>query len=454
MLPLTRSPATHGRLEAAALFASWQHQLDAAPQILVAVSGGLDSTVLLHLLSTLVPAERICAVHIHHGLSANADAWQHSVEDYCQSLGVQLFSQAVEVTAVGEGIEAAARKARYQVFEHLLQPGGLLLLGHHGDDQVETMLYQLLRGSGAKGLSGMPVQRPLGRGRLIRPLLSVGRDQLQAYAELQKLSWVEDESNIEERFDRNYLRKHVVPAIAQRWPDYRQSMQLSAEHSSEAQQLAEALAREDLATLHLRQERGGWSVCIEQLLKLDDLRQRNIYRHWPALQGLPMPNKKIIAEINSSVVRVREDAEPLLEWQGTAWRRFQGRLYLLVCSGAEFDSQQQYPWALDQILQLADGSQLVIEDALGEGLALAPGQLATVGYRQGGERCKPKGRGHSNSLKKLFLEYRVEPWWRDRTPLLYVDKTLVAVGDYWICEGWQAPPGQPGKKIRWQGNSL
>jgi tRNA(Ile)-lysidine synthase len=286
----------------------------------------------------------------------------------------------------------------------------------------------------------------------------LGRSQLQAYAERQRLSWIEDESNTQDRFDRNYLRKHVVPAIAQRWPNYRQAMQLSAAHSAEAEQLAEILAQQDLSRLDLREERGGWSISIQQLLKLDDLRQRNIHRHWPALRDLPRPNKKIIAEINNSVIQINDAAEPLLEWQGMQWRRFQGRLYLLVCTGAEFDSQQQYGWHIDktigQELELADGSHLVAREAIGEGLALAPNQPLRISYRQGGERCRPAGRGHSNSLKKLFLEYGVEPWWRDRTPLLYVDKTLVAVGDYWVCEGWQAQTGQSGKKILWRHNSL
>lgn len=458
-IALTRTPATIKGLEAAALFAPWQQQLAVTPQILVALSGGLDSTVLLHLLATAVPPERLCAVHIHHGLSANADHWQARVEDYCRSLGVKLKTEAVEVTATGEGIEAAARSARYAVFERLLRQDGLLVLGHHGDDQVETMLYQLLRGSGAKGLSGMPAQRPLGSGQLIRPLLAVGRDQLQAYAKRQKLSWVEDESNSEDKFDRNYLRKHVVPALAERWPDYRQSIQLSAEHNTEAEQLAETLAGEDLCALDLREERAGWSICIEQLLELNDARQRNVQRHWPALCNLPRPNKKIIAEINRAVIQVREDADPLLQWQFMQWRRFQGRLYLLACSGTDFDSQQQYQWtldhqSLDQVLQLSDSSQLIVEQTVGDGLVLAPEQTLTIRYREGGERCKPAGRGHSNSLKKLFLEYGVEPWWRDRTPLLYVDKTLVAVGDYWVCEGWQAQPGQAAKKILWRHNSL
>ncbi|MDG1163874.1 MAG: tRNA lysidine(34) synthetase TilS [Porticoccaceae bacterium] len=451
---MTNAMLTNGNLQASSLFAAWQQQLNSAPQILVALSGGLDSTVLLHLLLAALPAERLYAVHINHGLSKNADYWQSAVEGYCQSLGVRLHSETVEVVASGEGIEAAARSARYSLFEELLQKDGLLLLGHHADDQVETMLYRLLRGSGAKGLAGMPAQRALGQGQLIRPLLAASRAELEAYAQAQDLVWVEDESNAEDKFDRNFLRNQVLPVMAQRWPDYRQSLQLSSDQSKEADQLAESLAGEDMAQLDCREERAGWSICIENFMQFSDLRQRNILRHWPGLHGMAAPNKKIITEINDCVIGVREDAQPVVAWQAMQWRRFQGRLYLLRSNICDFAPEQRYQWSMEQILQLADNSHIAVYEVMGEGLALKAGQSVTLCYRQGGERCKPVGRCHSNSLKKLFLEYGIEPWWRDRMPLLYVDETLVAVGDCWVCDGWQAQQGQSGKKIRWQANSL
>ena len=469
-MTMTKAALTSHSQQLAAVFSAWQQQLSSAPQILVALSGGLDSTVLLQLLVNTVSPARLCAVHINHGLSANADQWQAQAEDYCRSLGVQLHCEAVEVTRSGEGIEAAARHARYAVFERLLQQDGLLLLGHHADDQVETFLYQMLRGSGAKGLSGMPVQRVLGQGQLIRPLLSTSKVQLKDYALAQKLTWSEDESNAGDKFDRNYMRNQVVPAIAQRWPDYRQSISRSAELSSEAEQLAVALAEEDFARLDGREERAGWSIGVEQLLQLDDLRQRNILHQWPNFNNLAKPNKTIIAEIKDSVVSAREDGEPEVVWQSTRWRRFQNRLYLLrngseephsePCSeihketGSDCIQALSWLWRAEEPLELADGSSLVAEDVHGAGLLIPQGQLLTVRYRQGGERCKPVGRGHSNSLKKLLLEFSVEPWWRDRMPLLYVGETLVAVGDCWICEGWQAAPQQRGKKMYWQVNSL
>ena len=451
-----QGPAAWGKTPSApSVFGPWQDQLNAAPQILVALSGGLDSMVLLHLLMGTVPVGRISVVHVNHGLSPNADQWQASVEAYCQSLKLQLQVERVQVVVAGEGIEAAARSARYAVFERLLQKDGLLLLGHHGDDQVETVLYHLMRGSGAKGLAGMPVERALGLGRLVRPLLSLSKSDLQAYGQAQKLSSVEDESNAESIFDRNYLRNEVIPVIADRWPDYRQAIQLSAQHSSEASQLAEVLAHEDLLKLELREERAGWSICIDSLSQLSPLRQRNILRHWPSVYSWAMPNNKLITEIMDSLIRVRKDAQPALVWQSTQWRRFHGRLYLLSFrGGSNFTGEQHDSWAMQQPLRLIDGSHLMAQEIVGEGLFLESEQAVTIRYRQGGERCKPAGRGHSNSLKKLFLEHLIEPWWRDRMPLLYVGETLVAVGDCWVCEGWQAQAGQRGKKIRWQANSL
>ena len=463
---MTKATLTSDSLQPEAVFAGWQQQLSTASQVLVALSGGLDSTVLLQLLVATVSAGRVCAVHVNHGLSANADQWQAQAEDYCRSLGVQIHCETVEVTPAGEGIEAAARHARYAVFERLLQKDGLLLLGHHADDQVETLLYQMLRGSGAKGMSGMPVQRALGHGQLIRPLLSISKAQLKDYALIQNLTWCEDESNADDKFDRNYLRNQIVPVVAQRWPDYRQSIGLSAELSSEAEQLAAALAEEDFARLDEREERAGWSICVNRLLKLNDVRQRNILHHWPGLNNLAKPNKTIIAEIKDSVVGARDDGEPEVVWQSTRWRRFRSRLYLLRNGSAEScleppsesrcDSIKapDFAWHAEEPLELADGSSLVAEDVDGAGLLIPQGQLLTVCYRRGGERCRPVGRGHSNSLKKLLLEYAVEPWWRDRMPLLYMGETLVAVGDCWICEGWQAAPQQRGKKIHWQVNSL
>jgi tRNA(Ile)-lysidine synthase len=437
------------KLNSVAVFSPWQSQLEDAPQILVGFSGGLDSTVLLALLCDIIPAKRLCAVHINHGLSDNADKWQSHAEGFCQSLGVQLRCETVSVKGAGEGLEAAAREARYQVFARLLQTGGLLLLGHHADDQVETVLYRLLRGSGSKGLSGIPVSRTLARGRLIRPLLQWQKPQLQSFAEQHNLTWIEDETNLQSTFDRNYLRNQVLPEIADRWPDYAQRISHSAQLSKDNEELAEAVAADDLQTLNIRIERGGWSLCLDAFATLSAVRQRNVLRHWPGLYQFPLPGHKIINEIIDSVVQARKDAAPKLLSQGIRWGRFRNRLYLLTavidCGAVNNDLH----WHTEQPLIMPDGSRLSGKKMLGQGLVLAAGQSVTVRTRRGGERCQPAGRQHSNSLKKLLQEFNLEPWWRDGVPLLYLGEQLVAVGDLWVCEGYQAAPNQQGIGIHW-----
>ena len=440
---------------AAGVFADWLEQLEAAPQILVGFSGGLDSTVLLHLLCELLPPERITAVHIHHGLSENADDWQQHAKALCHSLGVRLISESVVVNETGAGLEAAAREARYTMFEKQLVKNGVLLLGHHADDQVETVLFRLLRGSGARGLSGIPQIRAVGTGHLIRPLLNKPKSSLQAYAQARQLSWIEDESNQQQQFDRNYLRNTVIPKLAQRWPDYVQGVMRSAEQSGQADQLADSVARADLALLDPRLERGGWSLDLARMVELEPLRQKNLLRYWPEIHGLAALGQTFIDEVISSLLSAREDSEPKVLRADLQLCRYRQRLYLLRRSGrAKADLGLCLFWSGDEPLVLPDGNLLITEPTLGEGLRLNNVERLEVRFRQGGERCQPLGREHSNSLKKLLQEYGLEPWWRERVPLFYIDQHLVAVGNLWVCEGWQAGAEIEGLKILWQTNSL
>ena len=440
---------------AAGVFADWLEQLEAAPQILVGFSGGLDSTVLLHLLCELLPPELITAVHIHHGLSENADDWQQHAKALCHSLGVRLISESVVVNETGAGLEAAAREARYTMFEKQLVKNGVLLLGHHADDQVETVLFRLLRGSGARGLSGIPQIRAVGTGHLIRPLLNKPKSSLQAYAQARQLSWIEDESNQQQQFDRNYLRNTVIPKLAQRWPDYVQGVMRSAEQSGQADQLADSVARADLALLDPRLERGGWSLDLARMVELEPLRQKNLLRYWPEIYGLAALGQTFIDEVISSLLSAREDSEPKVLRADLQLCRYRQRLYLLRRSGrAKADLGLCLFWSGDEPLVLPDGNLLITEPTLGEGLRLNNVERLEVRFRQGGERCQPLGREHSNSLKKLLQEYGLEPWWRERVPLFYIDQHLVAVGNLWVCEGWQAGAEIEGLKILWQTNSL
>lgn len=431
----------------------WKQAIAESPRILVGLSGGMDSMLLLTLLNEQIESNRLLAVHINHGLSDNSDYWQKFVENYCKKIGVNLYSEKIELVVSGEGIEGAARNARYAVFEKLLKQDELLFLAHHADDQVETVIYRLLRGSGSKGLSGMPESRILGNGRLIRPLLDYSKQALQREAVDRKLKWIEDESNLDDRFDRNFIRNKLVPAIAQRWPEYSQSVMHSASLSNQADQLSQELATLDLKCLDVKKERAGWSISLDLFTALSNLRQRNILRYWSCLNDFSAPSSKIINEILSSIVGARMDASPEVVWQSQCWTRFQSRLYLLRHQSKQMHHADSIQWDMKNPLVLADGSQLNTQPSTGGGLRVIPEPIE-IRYRQGGERCKPNGRDCSSSLKKLLLEYQLPPWLRDRVPLFYVKDQLVAVGDLWVCEGWSAKPKESGMEIHWQLDSL
>jgi tRNA(Ile)-lysidine synthase len=310
-----------------------------------------------------------------------------------------------------------------------------------------------MRGSGAKGLSGMPNKRVLGKGYLVRPFLDCAKSALENEAQLRNLVWIEDESNLDHRFDRNYLRNSVIPKISQRWPDYSQSIKQTAELSSESYQLAKELAVIDLQALDLKEERAGWSISIKAFLMLSPLRQKNILRYWSELQRLVPPSMTIIDEVLTSVVSARQDACPEVIWQSQRWSRFKNRLYLLQCTSQEFKAEQIFSWDMQNQLDLDVDSHLRVDKQKGQGIRSTVKQVE-IRFRQGGERCKPAGRSHSNSLKKLFLEYELVPWLRDRVPLFYVDEQLIAVGDLWVCEDWLAGSDEIGQMIHWQVDSV
>jgi tRNA(Ile)-lysidine synthase len=432
---------------------TWHQFIESSPQLLVAVSGGLDSMLLLTLLAEQYSPKRLTAVHINHGISNNADNWQSQVAQYCHRLGVTLVAEKVTLMNSGEGPEAEARNARYAVFESLLEPDGLLFLGHHADDQAETVLYRLMRGAGAKGLSGMPNKRALGKGYLVRPFLECAKSALQNEAQRRNFAWIEDESNLDNRFDRNYLRNAVIPKISQRWPDYTQSLKRTADLNSESDQIAKELAVIDLDTVDLKAERAGWSISIDALLMLSALRQKNILRYWSELQGLMPPSITIIDEVLTSVPSARQDASPEVIWKSQCWTRFKDRLYLLQCASSEFKTDNFFSWDMQNQLNIDEDNYLRVDRQMGRGIKPTVKQV-DIRFRQGGERCKPAGRGHSNSLKKLLLEYKLAPWLRDRVPLFYVGEQLIAVGDLWVCEDWLAGSDEIGQMIHWQVDSI
>lgn len=382
----------------------------------------------------------------------------------------------------GSGPEASARAARYRVFDNKMSTDDVLVLGHHADDQVETVLYRLLRGAGARGLAGIPAERALKHGRVLRPLLALPRSDLRHYAEAHKLSWIEDESNLRIDYDRNYLRHRVIPALLERWPNLAARVGRSASHSEQSEKLNGDLAALDLAGLDVQAARVGESLSLDLLLSLPDYRQRNVLRYWSvfcpqstdaqnsAIQGTAAkstatkiaPGHRAIEAVLSDLIEAQDDASPVVTWPGGEWRRFNNRLYCLPVAwqAASFDPELSAPlrWqSLEKPLALPDGGELSGSQHQhqhphrnqGQGLFVPPGAVVSVGFRQGGERCQPVARSASTTLKKLFQEYHLEPWLRDRIPLIYIDEKLAAVGDVWVCEGFQAGAVQSGWWLSW-----
>lgn len=411
-----------------------------APAWRVAFSGGLDSTVLLHLLAQLAAREAlppISAIHVHHGLQAVADAWPEHCQCLCDSLGVPLLVKAVQVDGRAS-LERAAREARYAAFTAALEEGDCLLTGQHRDDQAETVLFRLFRGAGVRGLSGMAASRPLGAGMLLRPLLGVGRAELERYARHQGLSWVEDPSNASDDFDRNYLRNRVMPGIVQRWPSAVETIARCAEHLAEADGLLGELAQNDLVSAGARNEYIGMqlpSLAIAALVELSEPRQRNALRHWLA------PLARLPDSVHWAGWRdlrdAREDAEPIWRLADGELRRAHGRLWWLANPWLGFLPANQTWRDPSQPLSLPDNGSLRFE-------GIPPAGPLEVRYRQGGEVMTLAGRG-TRDLKRLLNEAAVPAFLRGRLPLLWRADELLAVA---LLPGLQREAGQ-GWTLRW-----
>ena len=416
-----------------------------APAWHIAFSGGLDSTVLLHLLAFLANTETLpplSAVHVHHGLQAAADAWPAHCQSICDNLGVPLSVKRVQVQP-GASLERAAREARYRAFAEVTGAGEVVLTGQHRDDQAETLLFRLLRGAGVRGLAAMPVQRPLAGGYLVRPLLDVSREALEVYAHEHQLKWIEDPSNADSRFSRNYLRHRVLPALTERWPQAVTGLARTAEHLGEAQGLLDELALLDLQAAS-KASAFSWlglpSLALAPLCELSDARQRNALRHWLA-PLTRLPDSDHWAGWHS-MRDAKGDAQPLWRLADGELHRCGQRIWWLPSTRSEF-SDATVSWPDPQNpLELPGNGQLTLT---GE----APEGPLEVRYRQGGEILEVPGRGRRD-LKRLLNESGVPGFVRGRLPLLYGGEHLLAVASLpglnghaqagWLLH-WQ-PPGE------------
>ncbi|HKM16446.1 MAG TPA: tRNA lysidine(34) synthetase TilS [Marinospirillum sp.] len=408
-------------------------------KICVAFSGGLDSRVLFELARQAQQQQQqpnlvLRAIHVHHQLSPFADDWAAFAQQVCETAKVPISIYKVDPQSLSNAsLEDRARRARYAVFEQELQTNEVLLQGHHQNDQVETLLLRLLRGAGTLGLASIPLQRPLGKGLILRPLLKTAKSELLAFAQAAQLEWVEDNSNFEVNFDRNYLRLKVLPLLQERFPNTNQNLARVTQLAATSQQLNQDLAQIDLATC----QRTEHSLNLESFLKLAAYRQVNLLRYWLSIRCLTLPNHKIWHEL-TKLYHASTDSQPLVSWdkgeQQVEARRFQQQLFIAPSHYFQpLPKTWQTTWDGISPISTPVGS---INFQLTHLLAANKTQAFTLQSRQGGEVLRLAQRGQRD-VKRLLQELQLPPWQRNQLVFIWQQQQLIAVDKFLVAEGWQ-----------------
>jgi tRNA(Ile)-lysidine synthase len=422
--------------------------------LLAGLSGGVDSVVLLTLLRELAPAMRFSlrALHVNHGISPNASQWQAFCERLCMDLGVPFEAVAVDIAPYRAlGLEGAARQARHEALAaHADAAIDFIVLAQHRDDQAETLLLQLARGAGPRGLAGMPAERAVRgvRARLLRPLLDVPRADIEACARERGLAWVEDESNTDTRLRRNFLRADILPRMEGALQGAAKAMAASAELLRDAAELLDCMADEDVARAELPD---GLSVAA--LRALGEARARNLLRRWVELRGLPWPGLARLTELLRQLLEARGDARMAVKVEGWSFRRYRGVLRVEPPPVREDLLGLPQDWNGEPIVPLpALGGVLRFRPEEGRGLSVERLRSAPVTLRRraGGERLRLAAAGSSRTLKNLFQEAGVPPWERERLPLVFCGEKLVAVPGIGEAAGWRAGAGERGLIVSWE----
>jgi tRNA(Ile)-lysidine synthase len=419
-------------------------------RFVIAYSGGLDSHVLLHSLAVMraeLGGRELLAVHVNHGLSANAQQWSAHCAKQCEPLGITLKQFDFDARAeLGESPEAAARDGRYAILASMIEEGDCLLTAHHQDDQAETLLIQLLRGAGPRGLAAMPGFVSFAGGWHARPLLGYSRDELQDYAQQAQLSWIDDESNSDTRFDRNFLRHDILPRLKARFPGMNATLSRSATLCAEAAELLVGAAQADLSQVQLDVQ----SVSVSGLQTLGEVRARNLLHQWCRDRGLPTPSAAQLQCVWDGVIGAGPESEPVVRWPGGEARRYRDALFVGSPLSAH-DVALRLPWDLQHGLSIPALGELRGERVMGQGISASALESGTIEirFRQGGEQLRPAGRLGHHSLKKLFQEAGIPPWRRDRIPLIYDGEQLLAVAGLWVAHEAAAQADEPGVILNW-----
>lgn len=415
----------------------------------VAFSGGRDSHVLLDLMVRLgrrLPAP-VAAVHVDHGLQPEASRWADHCERVCTGLKVPCRRVELALAPVpGRSLEALAREARYQALARGLQAGDLLLTAHHRLDQAETILLQLLRGAGVAGLAAMPVLSRLGAGHLGRPLLHFDAGQVAAYARQRGLQWLEDPSNRDTAFDRNYLRQRVMPLLQQRWPAMARTLSRSARHCAEAQSLIDEMAQDDLQGLL---DQGQGTLSVAALGALSPPRARAALRGWIKGAGFQVPDSARLDRILDEMIPAAPDRSPMVHWPGAELRRYRGRLHLMPpLQSPEPGTRISWDGCAPLLLPAGLGTLEVHRDGSGIDAGCWRRARIEVGFGRPPGRLRLAGETCSRSVKQFFQERDIPPWTRQRLPLIYLDGELAALGDLAVCRPFDSGDA-PGVRLEW-----
>jgi tRNA(Ile)-lysidine synthase len=434
-----------------ALCAPLSRDFPQAGRWVVALSGGLDSCVLLHLCARYRrqhgDSPALLALHVNHGVHPDADDWVAHCARICRDLDIAFESQrASGLPGAGVSVsENALRVARYRVYEQFCQRGDLLLLAHHRRDQVETVLLRLLRGAGVAGLAGMPFTRRCGEADLVRPLLDVAPQELQAYAREHGLSWVEDPSNAATTADRNFLRLEVLPLMEQRWPGAQSSIARAARNLGEAGEICAQRATEDIAACTLSDRFMRNSLDLQAWRSLEHARRVNALRVWLSDRGVGNIDAQRLRVMEHELIRARNDAQPGMRFGPVQIRRYRDRLCALSSQSRELPSGIELPAQGE--LHIAGVGRLWLRQVAAGGVRA--GGVYRIGFPRPGVRIQSPGRP-GKTLKQLAQEHAIPPWWRHRIPLLFVDGELAAVADICVDQGALAAEPAPGVLLGWE----
>jgi len=433
--------------------------------LVIAYSGGVDSQVLLHALAKLKHAKKIpnliTVCHINHGLSANASTWQLFAEKQCQKLKLTFIAHQVNIQPQPQqSLEALARDARYQALQSIFTEQSVIITGHHSDDQAETFLLALKRGAGLKGLSAMAAETKQGKDTLIRPLLKFSRAEIVHYAKQQHLDWVEDESNSDTRFDRNFIRQTIMPLLNDRWPSIAQTINRSSSHCLEGQLLLNEMAEQDLASSQLSER----CLSVTELSKLSVARFNNLIRYFLAQHHCLMPSTEQLVQVYQQLL-ASEDKNPAVKVANNYLRRYKGILYLtddfidvsdwqtninfLDCQNTALTGQIKLPDELGRLIFSNDQSFEVSSTC--QRIALpTESQKVTIRFCHSNPTCLPNYRNHSRSLKKVLQELNIPPWQRRRIPFIYYDEVLVSAMGYFVCQAFVPNKDEPSITVAWE----